>query len=321
MVVYGASFIAITLIDLLVDHPPFTPQPWLQFFTVLFAMYFVIDCSLCFLRLYRRDLKRLEDLEMEHARTKAALVVKSQFVAIVSHELRTPLTSIKGSLDLVNSGKFGDLPLKVEKLLEVAGRNTQRLATLVDDLLDMQKLEEGQIKFEKETIELSTFITDAIESHQGLAKRYNVRLVADTLTGRLVYANTDRSRLMQVVGNMISNAAKFSRADGDVDIWLVADKGRARISVRDHGIGIPDGAKDQVFGRFTQIDSSEQRKFGGAGLGLNISREIIAALGGTIDYESTLGVGTTFFVEVPCDEVDQTDQIAGSDWQHATPVR
>jgi signal transduction histidine kinase len=126
---------------------------------------------------------------------------------------------------------------------------------------------------------------------------------------------------MQVVGNLISNAAKFSRADGDVDIWLVADRGRARISVRDHGIGIPDGAKDQVFGRFTQIDSSEQRKFGGTGLGLNISREIIEVLGGTIDYESTLSVGTTFFIEVPCHEVDQADQISSSDWQRAIPAQ
>ena len=321
LVVYGTSFIVITVTDLLVDHPPFTPEPWLQFFTVIFAMYFVTDCSLCFLRLYRRDLKRLEDLQVEHARTKAALVVKSQFVAVVSHELRTPLTSIKGSLDLVNSRKFGDVPPKVEKLLEVAGRNTQRLAALVNDLLDMQKLEEGQMKFEKETVELGAFITDAIESHQGLAKGYNVRLVADKVIGRRVYADTDRSRLMQVVGNLISNAAKFSRADGDVDIWLVADRGRARISVRDHGIGIPNGVKDQVFGRFTQIDSSEQRKFGGTGLGLNISREIIEVLGGTIDYESTLSVGTTFFIEVPCHEVDQADQISSSDWQRAIPAQ
>ena len=142
LTLYGMSFLLITVRDLWVYRPPLHSEMWLQFFTVIFVMYFLIDCSLGFLRMYRRDIKRLEDLEIEHERAKAALVLKSQFVAVVSHELRTPLTSIKGSIDLINSGKLGTFNPQAESLLKLAGRNSQRLAILVDDLLDLQKLEE-----------------------------------------------------------------------------------------------------------------------------------------------------------------------------------
>ena len=303
LALYGISFLLITVRDLWVYRPPLASEMWLQFFTVIFVMYFLIDCSLGFLRMYRQDLKRLEDLKAEHERAKAALVLKSQFVAVVSHELRTPLTSIKGSLDLINSGKFGTFTPQAESLLQLAGRNSQRLAHLVDDLLDMQKLEEGKMRFDKETIEIRRFLIDAINAHEGLADKYRVRLNAH-LDGKVpVYVHTDPSRLLQVLGNIISNAAKFSPDNGDVDIWIRVAHGRVRIHVRDHGVGIPEGSSEQVFGRFMQLDSSDQRQFGGTGLGMNISREIITAIGGTIDYESEVGVGTTFFVELPCTTV------------------
>lgn len=303
LTVYGLSFLAITVRDLVVFSPPLDSDIWLQFFTVIFVMYFLIDCSLGFLRLYRQDLKRLEDLEAEHNRAKAALVLKSQFVAVVSHELRTPLTSIKGALDLVNSGQFGEFPPQAQSLLDIASRNSRRLATLVDDLLDLQKLEAGEMRFKKETVDIRGFISDAISSHRGLAEKYGVRLKLLTSDAKSVFVRSDPSRLMQVLGNIISNAAKFSPENGEVEIWSAVSKGRVRIYIRDHGIGIPKGAREEVFGRFTQIDSTDQRKFGGTGLGMNISREIIEALGGTIDYESELGVGTTFFMELPCTTV------------------
>lgn len=303
LTLYGMSFLLITVRDLWVYRPPLHSEMWLQFFTVIFVMYFLIDCSLGFLRMYRRDIKRLEDLEIEHERAKAALVLKSQFVAVVSHELRTPLTSIKGSIDLINSGKLGTFNPQAESLLKLAGRNSQRLAILVDDLLDLQKLEEGKMKFEKETVEVRRFLSEAIGTHQGLAEKYNVHLNAKLEGKAPIYVHTDPSRLLQVLGNIISNAAKFSSEQGVVDIWITVVSGRVRIHVRDHGVGIPEGSKDEVFGRFTQLDSSDQRQFGGTGLGMNISREIITAIGGTIDYESEVGVGTTFCVELPCTTV------------------
>ncbi|MCF7702440.1 sensor histidine kinase [Loktanella sp. M215] len=300
LTIYAVAFLVMTMRDLVVYRPPLSSDLWLQFFTVMFVMYFLIDCSLSFLRMYRTDLKRLEDLQAEHERTKAALVVKSQFVAAVSHELRTPLTSIKGSLDLINTGKFGELPPRVQNLLTVAGRNSKRLADLVDDLLDLQKLEEGQMTFDNQTIEVRSFLADAVGDHQGLAERYNVNLNFRADDAPAVHVHADRARLMQVLSNMISNAAKFSMAKGDVDIGLSVAQGWIRIFVRDYGIGIPDDSKAQVFERFRQLDPSDQRKCGGTGLGMNISREIVAALGGLIDYDSTVGVGTTFYVDLPC---------------------
>lgn len=312
LTLYGMSFGIITVRDLWVYRPPLSSEMWLQFFTVLFVMYFLIDCSLGFLRMYRQDLKHLEELKIEHERAKAALVLKSQFVAVVSHELRTPLTSIKGSLDLINSGKFGAFTPNAQSLLQLAGRNSQRLADLVDDLLDLQKIEEGEMKFNKQTIEVRRFLAEALEAHQGLAEKFNVQLVAPLEATAPVYIHTDPSRLSQVLGNVISNAAKFSPDHGDVEIWLSTKHGRVRINVRDHGVGIPHGVKDEVFGRFTQLDSSDQRQFGGTGLGLNISREIILAIGGIIDYQSELGVGTTFYIEMPCTSViDATTQYEG----------
>lgn len=299
LTIYGISFLIITVRDLWVYRPPLSSDMWLQFFIVIFVMYFLIDCSIGFLRLYRNDLGRLKELEIEHERAKAALVLKSQFIAVVSHELRTPLTSIKGSLDLINSGRFGEFTPQAHSLLQLAGKNSNRLADLVDDLLDLQKIEEGKMNFTKETVNIRDFISDAIETHQGLAEKYDVHLNADLKGMGSIFVNTDPSRLMQVLGNVISNAAKFSNEKGEVDIWLSTSDDHVRIFVRDHGVGIRDDAKEEVFGRFVQLDSSDQRHYGGTGLGMNISREIIEALGGTIDYESQLGAGTTFFIELP----------------------
>jgi signal transduction histidine kinase len=302
LTIYGVSFLYITVKDLWIYRPELTSDLWLQFFTVVFVMYFLIDCSLVFLRLYRRNLQQLEELKAEHERTKAALVVKSQFVSIVSHELRTPLTSIKGSLELINSGQLGPIPPRVRPLLDMASKNGRRLADLIDDLLDLQKIEAGEMKFREESVNVVTLIDDAIAANHGLAEKYRVSLIRDVPDATLLFVKADESRLMQVLSNMISNAAKFSFEGGNVVIGCGAANGSVRIYVRDKGVGIPEGAKDKVFDRFTQLDSSDQRRAGGTGLGMNISREIIEAFGGTIDYESELGKGTTFFIELPATE-------------------
>lgn len=297
--VYGASFLTITIHDLWVYRPPLSSDMWLQFFTIIFVMYFLIDCSVGFVRMYQQDLKRIEELEAEHERTKAALVLKSQFISVVSHELRTPLTSIKGALDLVNSGKVGDLPPQAQKLLDLAGRNSQRLATLVNDLLDVQKIEEGKMAFKCEVIDIMGFVSDAVLAHESLSEKYSVRFILVLNETKEVWVNTDPSRLMQVFANVISNAAKFSPNNGDISISVVVETELAKICIRDQGVGIPPGSKEKVFGRFTQIDSTDQRKFGGTGLGMNISKEIMIAIGGDIDYESEPGRGTTFTIAVP----------------------
>jgi anti-sigma regulatory factor (Ser/Thr protein kinase) len=128
----------------------------------------------------------------------------------------------------------------------------------------------------------------------------------------------DESRLMQVLSNMISNAAKFSSDGGEVTVGAKPAGGTIRIFVTDHGAGIPPGAKEKVFGRFTQLDSSDQRRTGGTGLGMNISREIVEAMGGTIDYESELGVGTTFFVDLPRLQVNEANPTGAVDFANGS---
>lgn len=307
LILYGTSFLIMTLRDIVVYQPSLKSEMWLQFVTVVFVMYFVVDCSRVFLRMYRQDLKRLRDLKVEHQRAQAALVLKTQFVAVVSHELRTPLTSIKGSIDLINSGMFGELPPRVQSLLVMAGKSSQRLADLINDLLDLQKLEEGKMTFTMETIDVRSFVADAVQSHQGLAERYDVSLHLQDAGSMPLYIHTDASRLMQVLGNIISNAAKFSPEKGDVFVGLSVTHESVRIYVQDSGLGIPPGSSEKIFERFTQLDSSDQRKFGGTGLGMSISRDIMNALGGTIDYDSELGLGTKFYIELPYSAAPQAN--------------
>ena len=298
LVLYSCAFFFITVKDLWVFRPPLDSDMWLQFFTVVMVVYFLIDCSLGFLRLYRKNLDHIAELEIEHERTKAALVVKSQFVSVVSHELRTPLTSIKGSLDLINSGRVGPLDPQVRPLVDMASKNSKRLAHLIDDLLDLQKIEAGEMSFKREILDVCDLVREAVQSNHGLSEKYKVTFRIETADEPL-YVNADGSRLMQVMANLISNAAKFSMDGDEVVVGAQVFEGAVRIFVRDNGAGIPPGAQERVFGRFSQLDSSDQRRTGGTGLGMNISREIVEALGGTIDYESELGKGTLFFVDLP----------------------
>lgn len=302
LTLYGISFVVITFRDLWVVKPPVTSELWLHFFTVLFVMYFLIDCSLVFLKLYRKNLSTLENLREEHARTTAAYLVKSQFVSTVSHELRTPLTSIKLSLDLLNSGAMGQAPEAMRDILETAGRNGERLSKLIDDLLDLQKIEAGEMSYRMEVFEVKAFLNDAIDANKSFAEAREVDLIADYSEGSPMFVAADEMRLMQVMSNMISNAVKFSDKGGEVFVGCSEEDGKVTIHVRDSGRGIPEGAYEKVFGKFSQLDSSDRRQVGGTGLGMSISKEIVEQFNGTIDYVSTPGNGTTFFVELPASE-------------------
>lgn len=306
LTIYGMSFMFIVIKDIWIQQPPITSELWLQFFTVVFVMYFLIDCSIIFLKLYRRNMRQLEQLKVEHEAAKAALVVKSQFVSIVSHELRTPLTSIKGALDLVDSGAFGALPPRMTPVIDMARKNGQRLAKLIDDLLDLQRFEAGEMRFRREVVNLQALVDDAVTSNQGLAEQNGVVLKLGRMDRTPLNVIADEARLTQVVANMISNAAKFSQEGGEVLVGCEEHAGKARLFVTDHGVGIPEGSRDKVFGRFTQVDSSDRRRVGGTGLGMHISQEIIARFDGSIDYVSTPGKGSTFFVDLPLAAVPAT---------------
>jgi len=296
LLIYGATLIYIPGRDLLMATPTIQSHLWLQFATTVFVLYFIVDAALVFLRLYRKNIRSLEALRAEHKKTKQAYEAKSQFLAVVSHELRTPLTSIKGGLDIANSGALGEVPPRMKPILDAAQKNSHRLADLIDDLLDLQKIEAGEMIFDMVPIDLVDLARDALESCAGYGDLAGVTFVLKGGKTRPRILG-DYDRLMQVLANLLSNAAKFSKQGSKVVIEVGQTGSTARLSVRDQGVGIPENSKAKVFGRFSQVDSSDRRKIGGTGLGMNISRKIVEAHKAHIDYDSTVGQGTTFFIE------------------------
>lgn len=224
--------------------------------------------------------------------------LKSEFLATVSHELRTPLTSISGALGLVRSGALGALPEKMLPLLDIASRNSQLLTRLINDLLDMEKLAAGKMRFDLQTQALMPLVEQAIESARPYAQQYGVTLLlaqrADAARVRV-----DGGRLQQVLGNYLSNAAKFSPQGAQVDVAVRMAGEMARVEVIDHGPGIAEEFKQRIFEKFSQADASNTRQKGGTGLGLAISRELIERMHGRVGFESQEGHGSLFYFELP----------------------
>ena len=225
--------------------------------------------------------------------------MKDEFISTVSHELRTPLTSIKGSLGLLTGGALGEMPDNAKEMLTVADNNAERLLLLINDILDIQKIESGELEMELKNMELTPFLKQAIQDNSSYADQYGVSLILQPIEQNVsIYGNKDR--LMQVMANLLSNAAKFSHAEGTVEISVKdIDDSTVRISVTDHGQGIPKEFYSTIFDRFTQYDSSDTRNKGGTGLGLNITKEIIEKHGGKIAFISDIDAGTTFYFDLP----------------------
>ncbi|SEN80712.1 Signal transduction histidine kinase [Roseovarius tolerans] len=294
--IYAFAFLYIALLDVLRFVPPLSSEIWLEFFTIIFVLYFIADISVKFYFSYQYRLDQMKLIKAEHEATKAALEVKTQFLSTVSHELRTPLTSIMGSLDLVNNGILGEVPDKLKPVIGMAAKNGHRLANLIDDLLDLQKIEAGEIAFHFKPVEANDLVDEAVEATAGYATKLGIHVTTVPCEEDCRFMG-DRSRLMQVMNNLLSNALKFSEEGSTVKVRVENLGSRIRISVQDEGVGIPEGAKDRVFGKFSQVDSSDVRKVGGTGLGLNITKQIIELHNASIDYASELGVGSTFRIE------------------------
>lgn len=294
--IYAATFLYVALMDILPDPPPLTSAAWLQLFTTVFVLYFILDVSFVFLALYRKGLKQLDDLRLEHEKTMKAYEVKSKFLSTVSHELRTPLTSIKASIDLINSGVLGTIPDTMQPILQIAGKNSKRLADLINDLLDVQKIEAGEMIYHFSTVNLRTLVEESVEANQGFARQLGIGLVT-RLPETDALVEGDEARLMQVMANLLSNALKFSNPGAHVEVAVERRGAKVRVAVKDAGMGIAPESRELVFGKFTQIDSSDQRRVGGTGLGMHITKQIVDKHHAHIDFESELGRGTTFFVE------------------------
>ncbi|MBV9969871.1 MAG: HAMP domain-containing histidine kinase, partial [Xanthobacteraceae bacterium] len=217
----------------------------------------------------------------------------------VSHELRTPLTSIRGSLGLVINETIATLPAGAKALLRVADRNAERLGNLIDDLLDVEKLEAGKLRLDMKDQPLRPLIEQAIEVNAPYAAQHDVRLeLAADSVGVSVVADADR--LIQVLTNLLSNAVKFSPTGGRVCVFEKrTEPGRLRVSVRDRGPGIAPQFQARIFTKFSQCDASDSRHKGGTGLGLAISKALIEQMGGVIGFEAAPDGGTVFFFELP----------------------
>ncbi len=236
--------------------------------------------------------------------------MKDEFLATVSHELRTPLTSVLGALGLMASGAAGALPNAALPLAEVAKRNGERLSRLIDDILDLTKLEGKQLLLQLRPMRLQQLLTESIAANQGYAERAGVKLhLESSTTDPLVQVDADR--FLQIMANLLSNAIKHSRAGDAVRVSTECRAQLLLIKVRDQGPGIDPKFRARIFEKFSQADSSDRRAQGGTGLGLYITRMLAQRMGARVAVDSVPGEGAVFIVEFPIFDAGTT---AASPW-------
>jgi signal transduction histidine kinase len=228
---------------------------------------------------------------------KLQMQLKNEFISMVSHELRTPLTSIRGALGLINAGALGTLPDRAKAMVKIAHQNSERLVRIINDILDMEKINSGGVEMRIEALDVTEFLKQALAVNQVYGVKYQVRFVLESTVNAQMAADPDR--LMQVMANLLSNAAKFSQPRSLVRVRASERDTLVRIEVEDHGVGIPEGFRARVFEKFAQADCSTSRRFEGTGLGLSITRRLLEAMEGTVGFTTISGQGTTFFFELP----------------------
>jgi signal transduction histidine kinase len=225
--------------------------------------------------------------------------LKDDLVSNISHELRTPITSISGSLALLRSGTAGELPIRAVPLVDIAARNADRLTRLVNDLLDMDRIEQARLAIKIAEADLRDVLRTVVQENRPFADKAGVALDLAIPPGPVI-GETDADRLFQAVTNLVSNAAKFSPAGSTVRITLDAADGTARIRVCDEGPGVPPDFRSRLFDRFSQAESAQSGILvPGTGLGLAITRGIVEQLGGKVRLDETVARGATFEITLP----------------------
>ncbi|MES2663602.1 MAG: CHASE domain-containing protein [Pseudomonadota bacterium] len=224
--------------------------------------------------------------------------IKSEFISVVSHELRTPITSIRGSLGLIIGALSKDLPEKVKNLITIAHNNCERLILLINDILDIEKIASGQMRFDMRAESLALITHQAVEANEAYVQKFLISIDLEDID-KNIKVRLDSARYIQVLSNLISNAAKFSPQKSTIKIFAVVKKDIVRVCVQDCGPGIPEEFRSRIFGKFSQADSSVTRSKGGTGLGLHITKQIVEQMHGQIGFDTEMSKGTTFWLEFP----------------------
>jgi PAS domain S-box-containing protein len=232
--------------------------------------------------------------------------MKDEFVSIVSHELRTPLTSIRGALGLLAGGLMAKSPEKGQRMLDIAVSNTDRLVRLINDILDIERIDSAHVILVKSRCAAATLIDDAIDVMRPMAEKAGVQLVRGVIDDNAIWADADR--IVQTLTNLVSNAIKFSPAGSRVTLSATQERDGLVFRVVDRGRGIPADKLESVFDRFQQVDASDSREKGGSGLGLAICRSIVRQHGGELQVESVVGKGSTFRFSLPATRKDSADE-------------
>jgi PAS domain S-box-containing protein len=238
------------------------------------------------------DRKRMEEQLREMDR------LKSEFIATVSHELRTPMTAIKGSLGLALGGAAGALGEDLRDLLTIAHNNSDRLIMLINDILDLSRIEAGKLSLRLAPIDIAAVVRRSVLDVEALAAQKSIDVVVN-LASSLPAPIADADRVGQVLVNLLSNAIKFSKPGKPVSLRVEQHERGLVVRVADQGIGIPADYQAHVFDRFYRVDNSASRRTGGTGLGLAICRALVTEMGGRIWVESEPGVGSTFSFSLP----------------------
>ena len=261
------------------------------------------DHDLEMLRALGRMVMSQIELRLHIAERREIERAKSDFVAIVSHELRTPLTSIRGSLGLIEGGVAGEVSPKVSQMVGIARTNADRLIRLVNDMLDLSKIEAGGVELQLVPLDPGELLDAALAEIRGMAEGARVRLDLALENGGTACLG-DRDRILQVLNNLLSNAIKVTPPEGAVEASAGPEEGRIRFRVRDQGPGVPETEIHRIFDKFRQVDPSGRDR-SGTGLGLPICKAIVEEHQGTIGVRSELGRGSLFWFDLPAAGVAQ----------------